>query len=118
MTSSERNQNKYNAIRRRIFLYGRMGDSCPCDICRENPATDMHEIINKDRVHDPEQRLFSEVEELCSLLCQNCHMNKAPGMKRFLLEKNVSIYGYNSVKAAFYRIEEKYRRGITFDISD
>lgn len=107
-----RMQMKQRAIRKRIYKYGSIDRSCPCDICGKNAATDMHEIINKDRVYEPNVRLLTEVPELCSLLCQNCHANKAAGMKEQLLKKNMEIYGKKAVVDALYAVSAKYRRGI------
>lgn len=78
----------------------------PCDFCRVNRGTEMHELIYRAlTIHNPEARELSFQPELCSLLCRACH-SKAhkPHIRSELFLVNYRIYGQAAVKKAFNRI--------------
>jgi hypothetical protein len=79
-----------------------------CDLCREAPGVDLHEIINRARTRKgSEARQISYRKELCALLCRNCH-NKAhnPEIRAILLDINRNKYGHQIVDDALNQLKE------------
>lgn len=74
-----------------------------CDLCEKKVSSvDMHELINRGRtIRNTVAREMSYKEELCSLLCRECHKKAHnPDVRNTLLRKNVSIYGFERVSNA------------------
>lgn len=69
-----------------------------CDVCGK-PASDMHEIFNRDiTAKGSEAREISYSKELCSLLCRSCHERAgANSWAVGLLQLNYHYYGISTV---------------------
>jgi len=73
-----------------------------CEWCESRQATDLHELVNRGRTqHNDLARQLSYVEELCSLLCDECHdQAHNPTARNFLLNRNIQTYGREKVQHA------------------
>ncbi|MEP7293464.1 MAG: hypothetical protein ABI835_16890 [Chloroflexota bacterium] len=103
--------NRLNQKQAMIDLRYAMFGNYLCDLCREQPGTQMHEIISRRyTVKQPEIRLLSFQVEICSLLCPFCHGTKAETRqgRMKLVEFNISLYGKDRFLKALYSIPEKY----------
>lgn len=102
---SDRAQTKWKLFQERHDI-GR--GICWCELCFVNPATDLHEIIN--RPHYRPEDLDKVPDQLLSLLCNRCNVSVAdtrPARIK-LLKRNIQRYGLKSVVAE----AEKFAAGI------
>ena len=107
---------KSRAILDRIRIFGRVRNSCPCDLCGTAVATDLHEIVSRNRtMHSDEERSMTFVRPITALLCQPCHEKAGSPMNQDRLFKRLfKIYGRFAVKLAFERLPANIRAGIAF----
>lgn len=89
------------AIRVRIYKFGKNGETCNCDLCGISPASDYHEIISRSQTsHNERARHISYSKELCSMVCNDCHLSYGHTVEstKLLIKKNISIFGINAVR--------------------
>ena len=81
-----------------------------CDYCGDYKGTDLHHIVNKGSTHSPEAREASEVIELFSWVCQDCHIGTHnvhnPKATQILLRRNIEIFGRDRVLQAIEKINK------------
>ncbi len=79
-----------------------------CEWCKTESATDMHELVNRNRVSGnkkAEDLIFKP--EICSLLCRGCHSLAHNSMARnILLSNNIIRYGKKKVARALQDIRD------------
>jgi hypothetical protein len=77
---------------------------CVCELCKKNPATDLHEIVN--RAHAPVE-LVQRHPELLSALCNSCNLGKSdnPQARMILLRANAARYGTWAVQQALDTVQ-------------
>lgn len=92
-----------------ILFRGGYGNAI-CDYCHQNRGTDLHHIISRGRTHNPAARDNSQVLELVSLLCQDCHIGTFnvhnPEATNDLLWFNVHLFGRNRVEDALTNVNK------------
>lgn len=71
-----------------------------CWLCGQRPATDMHEMVNRNvTVGNDEARELSFEEGLCALLCRECHECAPMREVEQAIWKNIFyIYGRGDMK--------------------
>jgi len=79
-----------------------------CEWCRKERSTDMHEIVNRNRVSGNQlARDLTFRPEICSLLCRTCHSKAHNTTARyFLLDINILRYGKEKVAKALQDIRD------------
>jgi len=87
-------------LRRQMFGgVGYRNKYCRCDMCQERPGTEMHEIYSRGRTRNDEYRDVIYQEQLCSILCSECHRiaHNKEGREK-LVKRNCTIYGDSTVR--------------------
>lgn len=91
----------------------RGGQKCRCDFpgCGNYGGLHMHEIIQRSETQGYTQaRQLSFQEELCSLVCPECHTmlhhGQIPNWRNILLKRNIKLYGYDRVLSAFEKLND------------
>lgn len=85
-----------------------------CDNCGRVAGLQMHEIVSRAQtLNNPEARRLSFQKELTALLCEACHSRAHNGvMDLQLLNKNILVYGYESVEDALNELKAVMRSTI------
>lgn len=94
---------KRDAIDLRIYKYGKVGSSCPCDFCQINPGIEYHHICSRGRTsQNAAAERLADDPAICAIVCKACHIAGAPTVfgRRRLLRRNVETYGLEAVKTA------------------
>lgn len=112
-----RYQTKLEMIRDRQEEYGTApGNNCWCDMCGEEIATDMHEIVNRNlTVQNDEARELTFSKFLCSMLGKKCHEIAGTNeSKLILIMFNIELYTYDDIFGAFSKLDKNITKFINF----
>lgn len=78
-----------------------------CDLCNERKATDVHHLINKFQVMTGPTRNKIDREELCVVLCRECHaIAPQPENAEKLWRIVDSRYGKETINCILEEIKE------------
>jgi hypothetical protein len=110
--SVNRDDERYQSI------LARGGDFAKCDWCvleeadHKRLGTDYHELFQRALTNKgSEARNLSYQKELCSWLCNPCHIGLIHGRQSvrttrlYLIEFNIRLWGYDVVKMAWERLD-------------
>ncbi len=99
--------NAYRKVQKWQSIVDRGGPGVAlCDLCCVQPGSEYHEIMSRGRtVKSEEARVLSFNKYICALLCSDCHTGSQnahnPEAATTLLRRNIELYGYANVRAAF-----------------